>query len=329
MSSQENKQTHFGNIVISDLICPVCKAKDLKVNPDGLICSNNACECSQKVSGLVNGKPVLIDFQNSLMYECQYTPDSAESVIPRIKGGLKTRFRDVLRGKSQVTSGNIEALIEFVSKNKSPRILIIGGAEIGVGIDKLYEKFGEKILVLDIYDSGNVDILADAHSIPFRDGIFDVVIIQAVLEHVLNPQMVIAEVSRILRTEGIVYAETPFMQQVHEGAYDFTRFTESGHRYLFKNFIEIKSGFTTGAGTSLLWSLDFFFSGLLRTRLAGKLVQVFFFWLRYCDQFIPKSFNIDAACGVFFMGKKGSAEIESKSILLHYQGHQLRYDNTR
>ena len=35
---------------------------------------------------------------------------------------------------------------------------------------------------------------------------------------------------------GIVYAETPFMQQVHEGAYDFTRYTVLGHRYLFKKF---------------------------------------------------------------------------------------------
>src|SRR5207237_664581 len=31
----------------------------------------------------------------------------------------------------------------------------------------------------------------------------------------------------------LVLGDTPFMQQVHEGAYDFTRFALSGHRWLF------------------------------------------------------------------------------------------------
>ncbi|CAH2407660.1 hypothetical protein MES5069_620012 [Mesorhizobium escarrei] len=32
------------------------------------------------------------------------------------------------------------------------------------------------------------------------------------------------------------------MQQVHEGAYDFTRFTELGHRWLFRRFETISRG---------------------------------------------------------------------------------------
>jgi hypothetical protein len=32
------------------------------------------------------------------------------------------------------------------------------------------------------------------------------------------------------------------MQQVHERAYDFSRFTQSGHRWLFKRFSEINAG---------------------------------------------------------------------------------------
>jgi 2-polyprenyl-3-methyl-5-hydroxy-6-metoxy-1,4-benzoquinol methylase len=66
-------------------------------------------------------------------------------------------------------------------------------------------------LVLDIYDSQNVDILADDHSVLFKRGLFDLVIIQAVLEHVLNPEKVVSEISRVLRAEDVVYAETLFM----------------------------------------------------------------------------------------------------------------------
>ena len=90
--------------------------------------------------------------------------------------------------------------------------------------------------------------IADAHNIPIVNEYFDCVIIQAVLEHVLRPNQVVNEIFRVLKANGIVYSETPFLQQVHEGPYDFTRFTESGHRYLFKNFELIKSGASDGAG---------------------------------------------------------------------------------
>ncbi len=85
-----------------------------------------------------------------------------------------------------------------------------------------------RIAAFDIYYSANVQFIADAHSILLRDASVDAVVIQAVLEHVLDPQQVVDEIWRVLKPSGLVYAETPFLQHVHEGAYDFTRFTESG-----------------------------------------------------------------------------------------------------
>lgn len=52
----------------------------------------------------------------------------------------------------------------------------------------------------------------------------------------VNPYRCINEVYRVLNENGIVYASTPFMLQVHMGKFDFTRFTHSGHRRLFRNF---------------------------------------------------------------------------------------------
>ena len=112
--------------------------------------------------------------------------------------------------------------------------------EIGSGTDELYSS-KLQIVGTDVYFSPNVDYVADAHYLPFKDAILDGVIIQAVLEHVVEPQLVVSEIHRILKKNGIVYAETPFLQQVHEGAYDFTRFTVLGHRYLFKQFQRIDS----------------------------------------------------------------------------------------
>jgi len=48
---------------------------------------------------------------------------------------------------------------------------------------------------------------------------------------------------------GIVYADTPILKQVHDRPCDFTRFTDSGHRYLFRDFDLIDSGTVAGPGT--------------------------------------------------------------------------------
>ena len=83
------------------------------------------------------------------------------------------------------------------------------------------------LISFDVYASPATQFVGDGHSIPLADGSVDGVIVQAVLEHVLEPTIVADEIHRVLRTGGIVYADTPFLQQVHEGAYDFTRFTDS------------------------------------------------------------------------------------------------------
>ena len=126
----------------------------------------------------------------------------------------------------------------------------------------------------------------------------------------------------MLKINGFIYAETPFLQAVHEAAFDFTRFTESGHRYAFKAFECLESGYLKGAGTSLIWSLDFFFTGLFRTRWAGRIVRLLFFWLQIFDLLIPPQYNIDAANGVFFWGRKTGEIFKKKDIVRYYKGGQ-------
>ena len=52
--------------------------------------------------------------------------------------------------------------------------------------------------------------------------------------------------------------QTPFMQQVHEGAYDFTGYTVLGHRYLFRDFEALDFGGNKGANVALAWSIKIF-----------------------------------------------------------------------
>lgn len=44
----------------------------------------------------------------------------------------------------------------------------------------------------------------------------------------MEPWVVAEEITRVLKEGDFVYSEVPFLQAVHEGAYDFTRFTLGG-----------------------------------------------------------------------------------------------------
>lgn len=76
--------------------------------------------------------------------------------------------------------------------------------------------------------NANIDVLSPLHDIPVEDASYDAVICNAVLEHVANPQEVIAEFARVLRPGGALYLCVPFMQPEHLDPTDFQRYTQDG-----------------------------------------------------------------------------------------------------
>ena len=206
--------------------------------------------------------------------------------------------------------------------NLTPRVLVIGGGAYEQGTATLYRDAAIRGLSFDIYHSPGIDMIADAHKIPLSDGSVDGVLIQAGIEHVLEPERVVAEIWRVLKPGGIAYAETPFLQQVHEAAYDFTRFTDSGQRYLLRRFALIRSGLCGEAGTQLLWSLDYFFRGLFRSRAVGKGAKLAFFWLHWFDRLIPRAYTIDNASGFYLLGRKATTVATPQEIVAYYSGSQ-------
>lgn len=63
------------------------------------------------------------------------------------------------------------------------------------------EYLGFKYVGVD-FSNGAADFLADAHSLPFADSTFDCVFSYAVLEHLHNPFVALAEVVRVLKPGG-------------------------------------------------------------------------------------------------------------------------------
>jgi SAM-dependent methyltransferase len=299
--------------------CPRCASPIINL-PTNPTCSNDHCEYSSLGFPVVDEQPVLIDFVFSVFDREMYRGGNC-SVIKRDVSGrsISSRLHRFTFGKNQIAAKNCERFLSLLKQEaRRPTVLVIGGATIGSGAGLLYSDPSVEVIGTDVFSSENTVLVADAHKLPFLDGTFNGVWIQAVLEHVLEPVTVVAEIHRVLRTSGIVYAETPFMQQVHERAYDFTRFTQSGHRWLFKYFTEISAGPVSGPGVVLLWSIRYFARALGAGDKVSRLFPLLFFWLRYLDVFARGRAKADAASGLFFLGRRADLAISPASMPSYY-----------
>lgn len=108
-----------------------------------------------------------------------------------MKGSLKTYFE----GR--------DSLINHFSFG---RIIDIGCAE---------KRFDVNSIGVDRVRGENVDIIADAHSLPFKNESFDTIIAGELIEHLVNPQRFLNETKRILDSKGRLILTTPNPTSLH------------------------------------------------------------------------------------------------------------------
>lgn len=304
-------------------ICPRC-ASSVRPNRDSWHCSNTDCQYAEEPFPVVSGRPALVDFENSVLDAGRVCATEGASVIRR-KRKLPEPLRRLLHGRNPAAPVAVARMLELLradsaAGNRRPRILVVGGGQLGSGLESLYNDSTIELIAFDIYASPIVQFIGDGHAIPLADASIDGVVVEAVLSHVLEPWVVAQEIHRVLRKNGIVFADAAFMQQVCEGPYCFTRFTDSGLRYLFRGFERIDSGAVNGAGTALLWSIGYFTRALTRSLAFGRLIQLCLFWLRYTDAILDPKYSIDAASGVYFLGRKTVPSIALGDFESYYQG---------
>ena len=310
---------------LSEMIrCPRCRAS-LSVSGDKLVCADSNCLYATEGFYRAGDQPVLIDFENSI-FDRPRPGDPMLSVLRRddMRRSLRSRVLDVFEGSNQTAVENSKAVLRALKAlSPEPRLLIIGGGALGAGVETFTQDPAVQVIATDVYASGNTHLVTDAHHLPFDDGVFDGVWITAVLEHVIEPQKVVDEIWRVLKPAGMVYAETPFMQQVHERAYDFTRFTANGHRWLFRRFEQIDAGVNrgSGAGHAMAWSVRYFIRAFLGSR-AAILGALPFFLLRHLDGFADPRRRADAALGFFMWGRKSEHTLTPKDMVAYYETQQ-------
>lgn len=169
-------------------------------------------------------------------------------------------------------------------------ILNIGSGGLGGCGKWLWKnnKFANKnIYNFDIQIGELVNVCGDAHILPFKDNSFDSVILQAVLEHVIEPKIVINESLRILKPGGVIYIEVPFLQGFHADPHDYQRFTLKGLDYLIKPSKKIASGVSVGPFCTFVWIVRDGFSSCFKNKYLYLISRFILAWvlspIRYMD----------------------------------------------
>jgi len=275
------------------------------------------------------GQPVLMRHDNEVFSLNDYRVAKVEST-----SNFKLITSRYLPGKSVNLSRTdcFQRIANSIERGQQTYILVVGGGRQRHALQKFFCNYPEiQFVYCDVDVAATVEIFCDAHDLPFIDGCFDGVITTAVLEHVLAPARVASEITRVLKIGGFLYSELPFMQQVHEGAYDFSRYSLSGHRKLFNYFQEIDSGMVAGPATALVWAIESFILSFFRRQysrvIAKMLLRPLIFWFKYFDYLLKhRSEAVDGASCTYFFGRRQQSAITDRSIVDHYDGaRQLRH----
>ncbi len=156
-------------------------------------------------------------------------------------------------------------------------------------------------------------VRADAARLPFRSASFDFVVATAVLEHVPHPQRVVREIHRVLRPQGVLYVEVPFLEGFHADPDDYQRYTFRGLDVLLRRFEILDREVCVGPSSALNWILREYPAAWFRSprfALAAKFIAA---WItapiKYLDYLMahrPGSFRIAAGLSVLARRRAGA-----------------------
>lgn len=220
--------------------------------------------------------------------------------IKRKRPGLQSIGRFIF-GIERKSRANIKKIL---NEYQFERVLIVGSAEVGAGCDLIYSMDNVEIVGVDIYESPTVTELCDAHDMPFKDGVFDLVVCQAVLEHVKTPPIVVSEIYRVLRKGGMVYSEVPFMQPVHEFPHDYLRYTVEGHLQLYNIFHVTDYGVNGGYFNAMAWCFRYFMQSIIHTKIGAILISAPVFLVAKIFEMLINSENNILYTGSYLVATK-------------------------
>ncbi len=256
------------------LVCPVCKG-DLTRGDKTLTCA--ACD---RTYPIVDGVPVLLpdgsvpstEYQHRLLARDDYGP-----WIPRL-----------------------------VIQSLPPDALIL---EIGAGNMSLDVP---NVIRMDVTLTPYVDVVGDAHALPFRPGTFSFVFSLAVIEHLRQPFLAAQETFDVLRNGGYVYGDCNFVFAYHGYPHHYFNASEQGLEQTFSQFEKLRTGVAPYQMPS--FALDMVLGTYLRhlgnsddpevQAYRALLDKVLAQPLKKYDALFTEGAALNVAAGVFYFGRK-------------------------
>ncbi len=185
------------------LVCPTCKG-ELDRLPDALGCQ--PCARRYPIEG---GVPIMLEDPASVAQN--------EGELSPVHGYSAWKHRVILQ--SLVDS---QIVVDFGAGNQS--------------LDD------PCIIRLDIHLGPFVDVVADLHALPFREGSIDYMFGGAVFEHLRQPFVAAAEIHRALKPGGYVYADCNFVFAYHGFPHHYFNASPQGLEQVFARFTRIDLG---------------------------------------------------------------------------------------
>jgi SAM-dependent methyltransferase len=248
--------------VLTELVaCPACRSSDMRWTEHSITCSS--CGSTYAVA---NGTPLLL-FDERPPVRGDSDDLGLMRYVPTGLQMLAEKSRSLVRPSLVHRSVQERSRIQsYVTEHSSDaRILNVGAGS---------SDYGANVINLDIAPEPGIDLVGVAEHLPFRDGVFDAILFQAVLEHVSNSERALSEILRVLAPGGGVFIEVPFIQGYHPVPRDHRRFTEQGLRAELeqRGFVVDETGVAVGPASAMAWIAAEFLALLLSGR-SGRLYR--------------------------------------------------------
>ena len=237
---------------------------------------------------VVRGTPILIDEGSSLFSIADVVANAptTQARSYRSRKSLKNYVRQRLLPALSVDGKSHARYAELAAKIDPGPVLVIGAGDKAERYRQCFPN--SPVVITDVHTQFGVDLVLDAHGIPFDDETFSLVLAPQVLEHVSRPWIVASEIQRVTRRQGYIQIEVPFAFPVHGAPYDFYRFTPSALRFLFAKCelakLHVPEGNWSGAAVAGSHALVDSFSNRYLRMLALATSRGLLWWMKYLDR---------------------------------------------
>jgi 2-polyprenyl-3-methyl-5-hydroxy-6-metoxy-1,4-benzoquinol methylase len=138
---------------------------------------------------------------------------------------------------------------------------------------EFFLNYAERYVAVDwavSYHEVKADIIANLNDpLPIENEVADTVTCLSVLEHLQQPQTLINEAFRILKSGGgVMVLQVPWQWLIHEAPHDYFRYTPYGLELMFRQagFVDILIEPQAGFFTTIVLKLNYFTHRLIRGR---------------------------------------------------------------